>query len=120
MGALAAAFNGMTENLQQVVQETRKSSGEVLTSASFLETALEQGQEGSKQMAQSVEEIAARLEGQKSVVLDAAERLAGITRRSRKIVDLGYITEEKGQHCSEMARDGQAVLFQTVLSIGTG
>ena len=114
LGELAAAFNGMTENLQQVVRETRKSSGDVLTSASFLETALEQGQEGSKQMAQSVEEIAARLEGQKSVVLDAAERLAEITRRSQEIVALGHVTEEKGQHCSNLAREGQGALFQTV------
>ena len=114
LGELAAAFNAMTENLQQVVRETRKSSGAVLTSASFLETALEQGQEGSKQMAQSVEEIASRLEGQKSVVLNAAERLAEITRRSQEIVSLGHVTEEKGRRCSELARDGQTVLFQTV------
>ena len=114
LGELAAAFNAMTENLQQVVRETRKSSGDVLTSASFLETALEQGQEGSKQMAQSVEEIASRLEGQKSVVLNAAERLAEITRRSQEIVSLGHVTEEKGRRCSELARDGQTVLFQTV------
>lgn len=114
LGELAAAFNGMTENLQQVVRETRKSSGDVLTSASFLETALEQGQEGSRDMAQSVEEIADRLEGQKSVVLNAAERLADITRRSQEIVALGHVTEEKGQRCSSLARDGQAALFQTV------
>ncbi len=114
LGELAAAFNAMTENLQQVVRGTRKSSGAVLTSASFLETALEQGQEGSKQMAQSVEEIASRLEGQKSVVLNAAERLAEITRRSQEIVSLGHVTEEKGRRCSELARDGQTVLFQTV------
>ena len=114
LGELAAAFNAMTENLQQVVRETRKSSGDVLTSASFLETALEQGQEGSKQMAQSVEEIASRLEGQKSVVLNAAERLAEITRCSQEIVSLGHVTEEKGRRCSELARDGQTVLFQTV------
>ena len=114
LGELAVAFNAMTENLQQVVRETRRSSGAVLTSASFLETALEQGQEGSKQMAQSVEEIASRLEGQKSVVLNAAERLAEITRRSQEIVSLGHVTEEKGRRCSELARDGQTVLFQTV------
>ncbi len=114
LGELAAAFNAMTENLQQVVRETRNSSGAVLTSASFLETALEQGQEGSKQMAQSVEEIASRLEGQKSVVLNAAERLAEITRCSQEIVSLGHVTEEKGNRCSELARDGQIVLFQTV------
>lgn len=114
LGQVSAAFNAMTETLQQIVFSVKQSAALVLEASSSVAAACGQSQTGSDQVAASVGSIAGKLAEQGQTTAGAQLQLQELTKLTEGVYEgIGSIAQAAGQ-CTEFANDGKTVLGQTM------
>lgn len=113
-GQVAAAFNVMTEKLQQIVMSVKQSAALVFDSSSSVAAACAQSQTGSDQVAVSVGNIAGKLSQQGKNTVGAKQSLEQLVDITETVALSIASTAQATNDCAAIADHGQGVINQTV------
>lgn len=113
-GQVAAAFNIMTEKLQQIVLSVKQSAALVFDSSSSVAAACAQSQTGSDQVAASVGSIAGKLSQQGKNTVGAKQSLEQLVEITETVALSIASTAQATNDCAAIADHGQGVINQTV------
>ena len=116
IGDLAHAFNNMTFNLRQVIQQINSSSEQVAASSEELQATSEQATEATEQIASAIQEVASGSETQVSSSKQSAIAMEEVSMGIQRIAESSTTVRDSAQEATALSEQGyqslQAAIHQ--------
>lgn len=114
LGDVAGAFNGMTDNLRQIVLSVKQSSAMVLDSSDKVAAISESSKAASTQVADSITGIAGKMTEQSRDTQTTKLLLQELVDITKEVTDNMDQLAQSADICSSSAMEGQSVIEETV------
>lgn len=114
IGQLAASFNQMAENLQNVVQQVSQTSGQVAASAEELTASAEQTSSATSQVANSIEDVANSAETLTAHAHETAETVNEMAAGIQKVADKTSTVAESALDTTKQANKGNDYILKVI------
>jgi methyl-accepting chemotaxis protein len=118
IGALAQAFNQMSSNLRQLIQEVGLNAEQVAASSEELTAGAEQTSIATSQVVEITEQVAAGTEKQLISIQESMKSVNAMTTEAVEIASRAYSVSERAILASQNATEGNAAVQTAVQQMG--
>ncbi|WP_088188688.1 methyl-accepting chemotaxis protein [Desulfosporosinus sp. FKA] len=119
LGQLGKAFNTMTDNLRQLVQQVSSSAAQVAASSEELSAGADQSAQASSQVASSIMEVAKGAEKQLNAMNESSAIVEEMSAGIQQMVENAKVVVQSSEKTALSASEGSAAIDKTIQQMAT-
>ncbi|KLU67101.1 methyl-accepting chemotaxis protein McpA [Desulfosporosinus acididurans] len=119
LGQLGKAFNTMTDNLRQLVQQVSSSAAQVAASSEELSAGADQSAQASSQVASSIMEVAKGAEKQLNSMNESSAIVEEMSAGIQQMVENAKVVVQSSEKTALSASEGSAAIDKTIQQMAT-